>query len=172
MALRTWCIPVPQVPVANSNGSQGLNRSSPLTHSLTHQSTHSTSLKSTALTELNPVGRVTKYRRGPHRKHRFQHYFIVASWPLRINGRCLIFLYRGRCLATDLYVTILYTVKAVTWSFHSRYIECTECFGSGSSCWFMLPLQLQWLGLPAFLTALENRVLYCRRNGPRIMPTI
>jgi hypothetical protein len=30
-------IPVPPLPASNSNGSQGLNRSRPLTHSLTHQ---------------------------------------------------------------------------------------------------------------------------------------
>jgi hypothetical protein len=53
LTLDSWTIPVPQLPASVSNGSQGLNHNSPVTHSLTHQPTCSTSLHCTALTELS-----------------------------------------------------------------------------------------------------------------------
>jgi hypothetical protein len=39
-----WTFPVPKLPASNSNGSHGLNRSSPPPNSVTHQPTRSTSL--------------------------------------------------------------------------------------------------------------------------------
>jgi hypothetical protein len=47
LTLGSRTIPVPQLPVSNSNSSQGLNCSSPLTHSLTNKLTplHSTALQ-------------------------------------------------------------------------------------------------------------------------------
>jgi hypothetical protein len=49
LTLGSRSAPVPQLPASNSNSSQGLHRSSPLTSSVTHQSTRSTPLHSTEL---------------------------------------------------------------------------------------------------------------------------
>jgi hypothetical protein len=57
LPLGSRTIAVPQLPASNSNSSQGLNRSSPLTHSLTNQLAplRYTELHCTALTELKSV---------------------------------------------------------------------------------------------------------------------
>jgi hypothetical protein len=57
----------------------------------------------------------------------------------------------------------------VIWSLHSLYSVSTECFGSGSSCWFMLLQRFYWLGLPTFLTAVKIRVLCCTYLGVHIL---
>jgi hypothetical protein len=54
---------------------------------------------------------------------------------------------------------MLRLMQTVMWNLHSHCSVCTECFGSGSSCWFMLLPRLYWL--PAFLTVIKIRVLYC-----------
>jgi hypothetical protein len=54
LSLGSWTIPVPQLSVSNSNSSQGLNHSSPLTNLLTYQPTpfQCTALHYTTLTEM------------------------------------------------------------------------------------------------------------------------
>jgi hypothetical protein len=57
---------------------------------------------------------------------------------------------------------------------HSYCRVCTECFDSGSSCWFMQLQRLYWFRLPAFLTAVQvgqSLVLYAllSRHMPRMV---
>jgi hypothetical protein len=72
-------IPAPQLTASNSNGSQGLNRSSPLTHSLTHSPTNSlqfTQSNCTALTNWTELGRSSHTAsERTYREHRLQHLF-------------------------------------------------------------------------------------------------
>jgi hypothetical protein len=71
LTLASQTIRVPQLPASNSNGSQGLNLSSSLTNSLSHQTTtslHFTSLHSTALHSL--IVPLITHRHRLHRKHR------------------------------------------------------------------------------------------------------
>jgi hypothetical protein len=70
LILGSRTIPMPQLPASNSNSSQRLNRSSPLTDSLINQLTprHSAQLYCLLIT-----------RHGPHREHRSISYSIVTS---------------------------------------------------------------------------------------------
>jgi hypothetical protein len=62
--------PRPQLPASNSNGSQQLNRSSRLTHSVTNQ-----------------LILVITFWHGPHRKHISS---VAVYRPLPSNGRCIV----------------------------------------------------------------------------------
>jgi hypothetical protein len=101
-----------------------------------------------------------------------QHQFRI-HWPLaylrsaQLNWTNAVVFVSLQCKAAfqqwnwHLSTIILRLMKTVTWSLHSNYKVCTQCFGSGSSCWFMLLLRLYWFTLPEFLTALNIRVLCC-----------
>jgi hypothetical protein len=96
-------VSVPTLPASNSNGSQQLNRCSPLTHSLTHQPTDSSPTNYPAYNILH----------GPHRKHcsiiavqlSWKHALVCeAVTQQRLVYSCY---FRSRCLAMGLHATIL-----------------------------------------------------------------
>jgi hypothetical protein len=120
-------IPVPQLPASNSSTSQGLNRSSPLTLSLTTQLTplHWLSLIALLITSRHRSHR--KHRSsvpiqlllsGPHRKH---HSSVAVCRPLPSNGRC----------------TVTYLVVAAWWQIYMPQYALT-CFLTLSSTQIMI----------------------------------
>jgi hypothetical protein len=104
---------MPQLPVSNSNSSQGLNCSS-LTDSLSHQPTRSTELTLTNNPVYNISAQITQKHRssvpvqlllsGPHRKYRFPVSPLVHVRNLLLsNGRCL----QSHYLATGVHATCI-----------------------------------------------------------------
>jgi hypothetical protein len=77
----SWTIPVPQLPASNSNGSQWLNCSSPLTNWLLTSSIHCTLLRCTALTNW-----VITSKHGPHRNTIFLLLYLLLHVQLLAMG--------------------------------------------------------------------------------------
>jgi hypothetical protein len=127
LILGSWTVLVPQLPASNSNSSQRLNPSSPLTHSLTNSlhSTHSltgfvhltpTTYSSDSLYCSSQLVPLIISRHGPWRKHRSS---VAYHCLIRVCWRSPLLLYpvvaqwiawdsrlsRGRCLATALHAT-------------------------------------------------------------------
>jgi hypothetical protein len=75
LPLGSRTIPVPQLPASDSKGSQGLNRSSPLTHLLSSP-LHSTPLHSTNSTDFGWSSHIASEQ--THKEHRLQHPFYCC----------------------------------------------------------------------------------------------
>jgi hypothetical protein len=116
--------PRPQLPASHSNSSERLNLSR-LLNTFTHQ------VLFTSITPLFSTPRLITSRNGQHRKH----YFSVVYGPLSI---CL---FRGHCLATGLYATILYIL----------YDEC------------VIPVLSEYLMYGLMLTFQMSRSAICNR---------